>query len=126
LFHEDCVNRRGLRSDSRTFRIFSYYPKFSRISGRRENNLRATDVLKANILIEKKMKKVIGILLILVALFLGYLGIKGLNESSSSVKILGIEITAQDSESKEKAYIEMGLGVAALIGGVYLIGQKKG
>ena len=72
------------------------------------------------------MKKVIGILLILVALFLGYLGIKGLNESSSSVKILGIEITAQDNESKEKAYIEMGLGVAALIGGVYLIGQKKG
>jgi len=72
------------------------------------------------------MKKVIGILLILVALFLGYLGIKGLTESSSSVKILGIEITAQDSESKQKAYIEMGLGVAALIGGVYLIGQKKG
>ena len=72
------------------------------------------------------MKKVIGILLILVALFLGYLGIKGLNESSSSVKILGIEITAQDNESKEKAYIEMGLGVAALIGGVYLISQKKG
>ena len=72
------------------------------------------------------MKKIIGILLILVALFLGDLGIRGFNGSSSSVKLLGIEITAQDSEGKERAYIKLGLGVVLFIGGIYLTGQKKG
>lgn len=71
------------------------------------------------------MKKIIGIILIVAALVLGYLGINGLNESSSSVELLGMEITAQDGQAKERAYIELGLGVVALIAGVYLLGRKQ-
>lgn len=71
------------------------------------------------------MKRVIGIILIIGAIVLGYLGISELNSSTSSVDILGVEITAQDEGAKEMAYVKIGLGVAALIAGVYLVGQKK-
>jgi len=71
------------------------------------------------------MKKVIGIILIVAALVLGYMGINGLSQSSKSVELLGMEITAEDGASKQNAYIELGLGVVALVGGMYLLGQKK-
>lgn len=71
------------------------------------------------------MKKIIGIILIVAALALGYVGITGLSESSTSVELLGMEITAQDGQAKERAYIQLGLGVIALVAGVYLVGQKK-
>jgi hypothetical protein len=71
------------------------------------------------------MRKIIGIVLIVVALFLGYLGITDLNESSRSVELLGMEITAQDGNTKEKAFMELGLGVVALVAGIYLLGVRK-
>jgi len=74
---------------------------------------------------KRVMKKVIGIILIVVALVLGYLGINGLNESSTSVEFLGLELSAQDNQAKERSYIELGLGVIALVAGVYLVGQRR-
>lgn len=71
------------------------------------------------------MKQTIGIILIVGAIILGYLGITNLQKSSSSVEILGVEISAQDNKGKEIAYIEIGAAVVALIGGIYLLGQKK-
>ncbi len=71
------------------------------------------------------MKKAIAILLIVAAVVLGYLGITGLNQSEKSVDLLGLEITAQDSETKQTTYIELALGVVALAGGIYLLGQLK-
>ncbi len=71
------------------------------------------------------MKSVIGIILIAGAVILGYLGITNLQKSSKSVKILGIELTAEDNKDKEIAYIEIGAAVVALVGGIYLLGQKK-
>lgn len=71
------------------------------------------------------MKSTIGIILIVGAVILGYLGITNLQKSSKSVEILGVEISAQDNKGKEIAYIEIGAAVVALIGGIYLLGQKK-
>ena len=71
------------------------------------------------------MKSVIGIILIAGAVILGYLGITNLQKSSKSVEILGIELTAEDNKGKEIAYIEIGAAVVALVGGIYLLGQKK-
>ncbi len=71
------------------------------------------------------MKKIIGIILIIGALVLGYLGIGEFKSSSSSVEILGLEFSAEDKSAKETAYVKLGLGVIALIGGVYLVGKKS-
>ncbi len=71
------------------------------------------------------MKTVIGIILIAGAIVLGYMGITGLQESSGSVKFLGIEIKAEDKGAKETAYVEIGAALVALAGGIYLVGAKK-
>jgi hypothetical protein len=71
------------------------------------------------------MKSIIGIILIAGAIILGYLGITNLQKSSKSVEILGMEITAEDNKGKEIAYVEIGVAIITLIGGIYLLGQKK-
>ncbi len=71
------------------------------------------------------MKTIIGIILIAGAIYLGYLGITGLQESSNSVEILGVEITAEDKGSKQTAYIEIAGAIILLFGGIYLVGKKK-
>ncbi len=71
------------------------------------------------------MKSTIGIILIVGAVILGYLGITNLQKSSKSVEILGIELKAEDNKGKEVAYIEIGAAVLVLVGGIYLFGQKK-
>ncbi|MEN6446052.1 MAG: hypothetical protein ABFC98_08460 [Candidatus Cloacimonas sp.] len=67
------------------------------------------------------MKKIFSVILIVVSLFLGYLGIKDYRESKHSVNVLGIELKAEDNTGKESAYIELGLAVASLIGGLFLL-----
>lgn len=70
------------------------------------------------------MKTIIGIILIVVALVLGYFGINQVQESAKSVEVLGIELSAEDKGGKETGYIELALGVVALVGGIYLVSKK--
>lgn len=76
-------------------------------------------------LIYVNMKRTLGLILIIGAMVLGYLGIRDLGSSSTSVDILGIELSAEDNKAKEVAYVKIGLGVVALIAGVYLFGKKS-
>ncbi len=71
------------------------------------------------------MKTVIGIILIAVALFLGYLGLTGLQESSAAINFLGIELRAEDSGAKEVAIVQLIGAALALVGGIFLVGAKK-
>ncbi len=71
------------------------------------------------------MKNVIGVLLIVAALFLGYLGINQVQKSANSVEVLGIELSAEDKGGKETGYIELGLGVISLAAGIYILGKGK-
>ena len=71
------------------------------------------------------MKSAIGIILIVVALVLGYLGVTQIQESTSALKVLGIELKAEDKTRKEAGFIQLGLGVVALVGGIYLVGKRK-
>ena len=71
------------------------------------------------------MKSIIGIILIVVALILGYLGVTQIQESANSVEVLGIELSAEDKGGKETGYIQLTLGVVALAGGIYLVSKKN-
>lgn len=68
---------------------------------------------------------VIGVILIIVAIFLAYLGITGLQESTSAVNFLGIELRAEDSGAKQVAVIELVGAVVAFIGGITLLRSKN-
>jgi len=71
------------------------------------------------------MKKPIGALLILVSLYLGYVGITKFSNSGESVEVIGIEISAEDSKKKSTAFIYLGLSIVSLIGGVTMINGKS-
>lgn len=67
------------------------------------------------------MKKVIGAILIIASLGLGYLGIDKVSENTKSVKILGKKIEASDESGKQQGYIYLGLAVVVFIGGIYTL-----
>lgn len=69
--------------------------------------------------------KIIGIILIVCSLAVGYLGFNKLSESSKSVNLLGLEIEASNESGKEQGYIYLGLAVVLFVGGIYTIGKSK-
>ncbi|MFJ1321808.1 hypothetical protein ACILDT_02205 [Capnocytophaga canis] len=71
------------------------------------------------------MKKVIAIVLLIAGIFGGYKGYQVIDDSSKGIELAGIEIKAEDKDSKTKGYVYLGLGVLAFIGGVVLLSRKK-
>lgn len=47
------------------------------------------------------MKKIVGTVLIILAIYLGYTGITKLNKSGESVEILGAELSVADNQKKK-------------------------
>ena len=71
------------------------------------------------------MKKIIGILLIVLAIVLGYNGVQKFQKSSASVKVLGLKIDADNESGQSSAYIQLGLAVLALGAGVFLLKSER-
>lgn len=70
------------------------------------------------------MKRILGVVLIIAALFFGYLGINKLDASGGTVNILGIKISAQDEGAKQTGYIFLGLGALCLVGGIMMMRER--
>ena len=71
------------------------------------------------------MKMIIGVLLVVAGIWIGYAGVNQIQDSSASVNILGINIEANDNAGKEKGYLFLGLGVLLLGSGVYTITNSR-
>ncbi|MFK7808203.1 MAG: hypothetical protein AB8F74_10425 [Saprospiraceae bacterium] len=69
------------------------------------------------------MNKLVPIILIVLGLGLGYFGFAKLEDSSASIEIADIEISAGDKGGQTQAYLMMGLG--ALLLGAGLVGAVK-
>ncbi len=72
-----------------------------------------------------EVRKIIGAILIIISLGLGYLGFKTMSESSNSVKVLGVNIEASNETGKRKGYMYNGLAIVLFAGGIYTINQSK-
>ena len=70
------------------------------------------------------MKNILAIVLIIGALVFGYLGINKIDNSGGSVDVLGVEIKAEDTGSKQTGFVYLGLGVVCLIAGVMALRKK--
>jgi hypothetical protein len=70
------------------------------------------------------MKKLVGIVLIAGALFMGFIGVNKVDKSGSTVKFLGVKVSAQDESAKQTGYIYVGLAVICLVGGVVMLRGK--
>lgn len=71
------------------------------------------------------MKKIFAIVLLIVGIFGGYKGYQVIDDSSKGIELAGFEIKAEDKDSKTMGYVYLGLGVAALVGGIVLLSRKK-
>lgn len=71
------------------------------------------------------MKQTLGIILIIVALGLGYLGYDKMQNSKAAIKIGDLEISASDKTSNESAYLLLGIGAMCLLGGLVMITRSK-
>ena len=72
-----------------------------------------------------EVRKIIGAILIIISLVVGYLGFDTLSESSKSVKILGLDIEASSESGKQKGYMYIGLAIMLFAGGIYTINKSK-
>jgi hypothetical protein len=71
------------------------------------------------------MKKVIGTVLIILSIILAIDGIRKFDASEGNVRFLGIRIHTEDEGGKQTAFIELGLALVALAGGVSMLNGKK-
>lgn len=70
------------------------------------------------------VKKIIGTVLILSGLFLGYFGANKMASSSSSIKVLELEVGMSNKSEKELSYIYLGLAILTFGGGLYILKKK--
>ncbi len=72
------------------------------------------------------MNKIIGAVLIIASLAMGYVGFNKISESTKSANVLGLTIEASDQSGKQQGYLFLGLGIILLLGGVYTLkGSSK-
>lgn len=69
--------------------------------------------------------KIIAILLIVVALAVGYIGINTVAANTESVNFLGIKFNVSDESGQTKGYLYIGLAVLLLIGGIYSLNKSS-
>jgi len=68
-----------------------------------------------------KTAKIIGILLIVFSIYLGYIGINKVSNNTNEVNFLGLEIDASNETGQTEGLVYLGLAGALFIGGIYTI-----
>jgi len=69
--------------------------------------------------------KIIGIVLIVISLAVGYVGINKIADNTKQINLLGLKIDASNESGKEQGYLYLGLAVILLAGGVYTVNKSK-
>jgi hypothetical protein len=69
--------------------------------------------------------KIIGAILIIISLGIGYLGFNKIADSTNSIKLLGLQIDASNESGKEQGYLYLGLALVLFVGGIYTVNKSK-
>lgn len=69
--------------------------------------------------------KIIGTILIIISLGIGYGGFNKIADSSNSVELLGVEINASNESGKEQGYLYLGLAIILFLGGIYTVNKSN-
>ena len=72
-----------------------------------------------------KTNKIIGAILIIVSLAVGYQAYNKISESTKSVNLLGLKVEANDDSGKKEGYLFLGLAVVLFGGGIYTLNKSK-
>jgi hypothetical protein len=66
-------------------------------------------------------KKIIGVLLIIASVYIGYLGVNKVSNNEASVEILDTKIGVSNKSGKTEGYIYIGLGIVLFAGGIRIM-----
>ena len=69
--------------------------------------------------------KIIGIILIIISLSVGYIGINKIADNTKEINLLGLKINASNESGKQEGYLYLGLGIILLVGGIYTINKSN-
>ncbi|PXY43349.1 hypothetical protein DMB68_20095 [Flavobacterium hydrophilum] len=69
--------------------------------------------------------KIIGIILIVISLGVGYVGINKIADNTKEINLLGLKIDASNESGKEQGYLYLGVAVILLAGGIYTVNKSK-
>jgi hypothetical protein len=71
-----------------------------------------------------KAPQVIGIILVVISLLIGYVGINKVADSTKEINLLGLKIDASNESGQQQGYLYLGLAVVLLGGGLYAMKSK--
>ncbi len=70
--------------------------------------------------------KLIGTVLILISLGIGYVGFNKVANNTNEINLLGIKIEASNESGQKQGYIYLGFAILLFVGGIYTLnGSKK-
>lgn len=71
------------------------------------------------------VKKITPVILIVLGVALGVMGFMQMGDSSSSLSVGDVEISATDESSRTQSYVLMGLGALGVIAGAGMMSKMK-
>jgi len=69
--------------------------------------------------------KLIGVLLIIASIVVGYIGYNKIATNSNEVQVIGVKIDVSNESGKEQGYLYIGFAVIFFVGGIYSINKSK-
>lgn len=71
------------------------------------------------------LSKIIGVLVIIISLVIGYVGFNKIEDNTAEVNLLGLKIDASNESGKEQGYVYVGLAILLFAGGLYTVNKAK-
>lgn len=68
--------------------------------------------------------KIIGAILIIVSLLVGYVGFNKVADNTKQINLLGLKIDASNESGKEQGYIYLGFAVVLFGGGIFTLNRS--
>lgn len=69
--------------------------------------------------------KIIGAILILISLGIGYIGFNKIAANTNKIIFFGLKVEASNESGKQEGYIYLGLGILLFVGGIYTLNKSK-
>ena len=69
--------------------------------------------------------KLIGAILIIISLLLGYVGFNKIDNNTKEINLLGLKIDTSNESGKQQGYMYLGLAIILFVGGVYTVNKSK-
>lgn len=69
--------------------------------------------------------KIIGAILIIASLLVGYVGFNKIADNTAEINLLGLKIDASNESGKQQGYLYVGFAILLFGGGIYSINKSK-